>query len=94
MDKIVYNPQKFVDKFWNAENSKVVRVLKVVDEKKNTGWHNAWKEEGDMLKEKIFYKDELPVNVITANIKEYPIHFHDDMEVVYVLEGSLILRNG
>ena len=47
-----------------------------------------------MLKEKIFYKEDLPVNVITANIKEYPIHFHDDMEVVYVLEGSLILRNG
>lgn len=47
-----------------------------------------------MLKEKIIYKDELPINVITANISEYPIHFHDDMEVVYVLDGSVILRNG
>ena len=47
-----------------------------------------------MLKEKIIYKDELPINVVTANIEEYPIHFHDDMEVVYVLEGSVILRNG
>lgn len=47
-----------------------------------------------MLKEKIVYKDELPINVITANIDEYPIHFHDDMEVVYVLEGSVVLRNG
>lgn len=47
-----------------------------------------------MLKEKIVYKDELPINVITANIEEYPIHFHDDMEVVYVLEGSIKLRNG
>lgn len=47
-----------------------------------------------MLKEKIIYKDELPINVVTANITEYPIHFHDDMEVVYVLEGSVILRNG
>ena len=47
-----------------------------------------------MLKEKIIYKDELPINVITANIDEYPIHFHDDMEVVYVLEGNVILRNG
>ncbi|MDD6190443.1 MAG: AraC family transcriptional regulator [Firmicutes bacterium] len=47
-----------------------------------------------MLKEKIVYKEELPINVITANIDEYPIHFHDDMEVVYVLEGSIILRNG
>ncbi len=36
-----------------------------------------------MLKEKIMYKDELPINVITANIEDYPIHFHDDMEMVY-----------
>ncbi|MCF0143789.1 MAG: helix-turn-helix transcriptional regulator [Firmicutes bacterium] len=47
-----------------------------------------------MLKEKIFYKNELPINVITANIKEYPIHFHDDMEVVYVLDGNIKMRNG
>ena len=47
-----------------------------------------------MLKEKIVYRDELPINVITANIEEYPIHFHDDMEVVYVLDGSVTLRNG
>ena len=47
-----------------------------------------------MLKEKIVYKNELPVNVITANIEEYPIHFHDDMEVVYVLEGNIMMRNG
>ena len=47
-----------------------------------------------MLKEKIVYKNELPINVITANISEYPIHFHDDMEVIYVLSGSVILRNG
>ena len=47
-----------------------------------------------MLKEKIVYKDELPINVVTANITEYPISFHDDMEVVYVLDGSVILRNG
>jgi len=47
-----------------------------------------------MLKEKIIYQDELPVNVITAYIQEYPIHFHDDMEVVYILEGSITLRDG
>lgn len=47
-----------------------------------------------MLKEKNIYKDELPVNVVVASIDEYPIHFHDDMEVVFVLEGSIVLRNG
>ncbi len=47
-----------------------------------------------MLKEKNFYKEGLPVNVVTANIMEYPIHFHDDIEVVYVLEGSVGMKNG
>ncbi len=47
-----------------------------------------------MLKEKSYYKDELPVNVIVANIEEYPIHFHDDIEVVFVLDGSIHMKNG
>ena len=47
-----------------------------------------------MLKEKTVYKDELPVNVVVANIKEYPIHFHDDIEIVYVLDGSINFKNG
>ena len=54
----------------------------------------AGRRDKKMLKEKIIYKDELPINVITACIEEYPIHFHDDMEVIYVLDGSVILRNG
>ncbi|MHC1722026.1 MAG: AraC family transcriptional regulator [Aminipila sp.] len=47
-----------------------------------------------MLKEKSFFREELPINVITAHIEEYPVHFHDDLEVVYVLEGSVGLKNG
>lgn len=47
-----------------------------------------------MLKEKNIYKEDLPVNVVVAHLEEYPIHFHDDMEVVYVLEGSVGLKNG
>jgi len=47
-----------------------------------------------MLKEKNIYKEDLPVNVIVAHIEEYPIHFHDDMEVVYVLQGTIGLKNG
>lgn len=47
-----------------------------------------------MLKEKVIYKDELPINVVTANISEYPTHFHEDIEVVYVLDGSITLKNG
>ena len=48
----------------------------------------------EMLKEKTHYKEGLPVSAIVANIKEYPIHFHDDIEVVYVLSGSVFLKNG
>jgi AraC-like DNA-binding protein len=47
-----------------------------------------------MLKEKTVYKEELPVNVIVADIKNYPIHFHEDIEVVFVLDGSIGLKNG
>lgn len=47
-----------------------------------------------MLKEKIHFTNRLPLNVTVVNIKEYPIHFHDDLEVVFVLDGSIILKNG
>lgn len=47
-----------------------------------------------MLKEKSSYKEGLPVDVVVAQIEEYPIHFHDDLEIVYVLEGTVGLKNG
>ena len=47
-----------------------------------------------MLKEKIYYQEGLPVNCYVADIKDYPIHFHDDLEVVFVLDGSMALKNG
>ncbi|MDR2156486.1 MAG: AraC family transcriptional regulator [Clostridiales Family XIII bacterium] len=47
-----------------------------------------------MLKEKLCYEDQLPVNVIAAAISEYPIHFHEDLELVCLLSGSMTLRNG
>ncbi|MDD2216704.1 MAG: AraC family transcriptional regulator [Eubacteriales bacterium] len=47
-----------------------------------------------MLKEKIFYKVGLPVNCSVVDIADYPIHFHDDMEVAFVLDGTVTLKNG
>lgn len=35
MDKIVYDFQKSVDNFWKADVLELVRLLKVVDTKKN-----------------------------------------------------------
>ena len=48
----------------------------------------------NLLKEKIMYKDELPINILAAEIDEYPIHFHEEIEVVYVIKGKIKLRNG
>ncbi|MGP1569621.1 MAG: helix-turn-helix domain-containing protein [Eubacteriales bacterium] len=47
-----------------------------------------------MLKERNIFAEELPVNVITACIDEYPRHFHDDIEVVYVISGKISVQNG
>lgn len=47
-----------------------------------------------MLKERIIYRDNLPVNLLVADIENYPIHFHDDLEVAFVLRGEILLRNG
>lgn len=47
-----------------------------------------------MLKERVHYKKELPIDLLVADIEEYPIHFHEDCEVVYVLKGNIELRDG
>lgn len=47
-----------------------------------------------MLKENLIYKENLPINCIVMNLEDYPIHFHNDLEVVYVLKGNVRLKNG
>ncbi len=47
-----------------------------------------------MLKENILYKENLPVNCSIMDLDEYPIHFHNDLEIVYVLQGNVRLKNG
>lgn len=47
-----------------------------------------------MLFEKITYQDDFPINIIIANIDEYPLHYHQDIEFVYVLKGEVSLKNG
>ena len=47
-----------------------------------------------MLFEKITYQDDFPINITIANIKEYPIHYHQDTEFVLVLKGEIALKNG
>ena len=47
-----------------------------------------------MLFEKITYQDDFPINITIANIDEYPLHYHQDIEFVYVLKGEVRLKNG
>ncbi|MDD2217281.1 MAG: AraC family transcriptional regulator [Eubacteriales bacterium] len=47
-----------------------------------------------MIRERNVYKDELPVKVLVAEMESYPFHFHEDLEILYVLEGKVELRCG
>lgn len=47
-----------------------------------------------MLYEKTTYLDDFPINIRIARVEEYPIHYHQDVELVYVLKGEIWLRNG
>jgi AraC-like DNA-binding protein len=47
-----------------------------------------------MIKEKSSYADDLPVNIRIAEIEEYPLHFHQDVEFVYVLKGEINVKCG
>lgn len=47
-----------------------------------------------MLFEKITYQDDFPINITIANIKDYPLHYHQDIEFVFVLKGEVTLKNG
>lgn len=44
------------------------------------------------MQEKINYENDLSVKVQLLNIKEYPIHMHTDVQIMYVLEGELSLK--
>lgn len=42
-----------------------------------------------MRKELINYPSSLPLEITYASIKEYPIHWHNSIEIIYVLQGSI-----
>ena len=47
-----------------------------------------------MLEEKAGYLDDMPLNIRIVNIKNYPLHYHNDHEFIYVLKGSVTLKCG
>lgn len=46
-----------------------------------------------MLFEKTTYLDNFPLNIRIASITEYPFHYHQDVEFIYVLKGEVHLKN-
>ena len=52
------------------------------------------KEEAALLLEKLTYPDDFPLNISVVNMKEDPLHYHIDTELVYVLRGEIRLKNG
>jgi AraC-like DNA-binding protein len=47
-----------------------------------------------MLEEKAGYLDDMPMNIRIVNIENYPLHYHNDHEFIYVLRGSVTLKCG
>lgn len=47
-----------------------------------------------MLAEKIAYSNDFPINIRIGTVKEDPIHFQPDIELVFVLKGEVRLKNG
>ena len=42
-----------------------------------------------MLPEKIYYPHDFPLNITIAELTEVPLHYHLDVELVVVLQGSI-----
>ena len=42
-----------------------------------------------MRKEYISYINDLPINISLESINDYPIHWHNSIEIIFVLEGTV-----
>ncbi|MGM0844833.1 MAG: GH39 family glycosyl hydrolase [Bacillota bacterium] len=42
--------------------------------------------------EQIDYKSNLPVNIFTQSVERFPYHWHEDPEILFVLDGELEIR--
>lgn len=47
-----------------------------------------------MFYEKTAYEDDFPIHIRIGKVEEYPLHYHKDIEFVYVLKGEIKLTNG
>lgn len=42
-----------------------------------------------MRKEYVEYMKDLPINIYLANIEEYPLHWQDSIQIIFVLKGTV-----
>ncbi|HEY5563712.1 MAG TPA: helix-turn-helix domain-containing protein [Clostridiaceae bacterium] len=42
-----------------------------------------------MRKEYVSYMNDLPINITLESISDYPIHWHNSIEIIFVLEGNI-----
>lgn len=47
-----------------------------------------------MFFEKQIYSEDFPINIRVIELDEYPIHYHQDLELIFVMQGKIALRNG
>lgn len=45
-----------------------------------------------MRREYVRYTDNLPIHISLSDIREYPIHWHNALEIIFVLKGSIYLN--
>ncbi|NLP31227.1 MAG: AraC family transcriptional regulator [Clostridiales bacterium] len=46
-----------------------------------------------MLLEQTTYQDDFPINIRIAKVEEYPFHYHQDVDFIFVLKGEVHLKN-
>jgi len=46
-----------------------------------------------MLLEQTAYPDDFPLNIRIARVKEYPFHYHQDVDIIFVLKGEIRIKN-
>ncbi len=47
-----------------------------------------------MLLERLYYPNDYPIHITIPTLVADPLHYHPDIELVYVLKGEIELKNG
>ncbi|MDG2845024.1 hypothetical protein P7M70_23945, partial [Vibrio parahaemolyticus] len=45
-----------------------------------------------MRRERVEYLKDLPLNIELLRVKEYPLHWQNSLEILFMLKGSIMLN--